>query len=267
MARLAAILEEQHPGWSLGRTARVVTLQERLVGRVRPWMLLLLFAVGLVLLVACVNRGLPDARADDGAPPRPLCPRCARGIALATRTRAGYRGARARARRRRGRHRAGVRRRARPAGLAPVRTAARGRRRDRLAGRVGGSGRSGRDRPGLRPDSRSSRDAQRRWDFAGDWWALDDAGHGWTTPPKRTRRDRGGNHDASPRGRRSFRAQLRQADARRSGVRLERRAHAGGKRAGRPAVDEVACGREWQRRIEQALDAVRRVRGVELAGA
>lgn len=55
MARLAAALDRQHPGWSPGRTAGVVTLQERLVGRVRPWMLLLLSAVGLVLLVACAN--------------------------------------------------------------------------------------------------------------------------------------------------------------------------------------------------------------------
>jgi predicted permease len=55
MARLAANLDRQHPGWSPGRTARVVTLQEQVVGRVRPWMLLLLSTVGLVLLVACIN--------------------------------------------------------------------------------------------------------------------------------------------------------------------------------------------------------------------
>jgi predicted permease len=55
MARLAAALDRQYPDWSPGRTAGVVTLQERIVGRVRPWMLLLLCAVGLVLLVACVN--------------------------------------------------------------------------------------------------------------------------------------------------------------------------------------------------------------------
>jgi len=55
MAQLATNLDQHNPGWSPGRTARVVTLQERLVGRVRPWMLLLLSAVGLVLLVACVN--------------------------------------------------------------------------------------------------------------------------------------------------------------------------------------------------------------------
>lgn len=55
MARLAANLNQQRPDWSPGRTARVVTLHERLVGRVRPWMLLLLSSVALVLLVACVN--------------------------------------------------------------------------------------------------------------------------------------------------------------------------------------------------------------------
>jgi putative ABC transport system permease protein len=55
MARLATLLDREHRGWSPGRTARVVTLQERLVGSVRSWMLLLLSAVGLVLLVASVN--------------------------------------------------------------------------------------------------------------------------------------------------------------------------------------------------------------------
>ena len=55
MARLAAALDAEHPGWSPGRTVRVSTLQDRLVGRVRPWMLMLLSAVGLVLLVACGN--------------------------------------------------------------------------------------------------------------------------------------------------------------------------------------------------------------------
>jgi putative ABC transport system permease protein len=55
MDALMAQLDEQHPKWSPGRRARVVSLHERLVGRVRGWMLMLLAAVGLVLLIACAN--------------------------------------------------------------------------------------------------------------------------------------------------------------------------------------------------------------------
>ena len=52
---LAAALDEQFPKWSPGQRARVVTLHEHLVGRVRAWMLMLLGAVGLVLLISCTN--------------------------------------------------------------------------------------------------------------------------------------------------------------------------------------------------------------------
>jgi predicted permease len=55
MNRLMAALDEQHPKWSPGRRARVITLHEHLVGRVRGWMLMLLAAVALVLLIACAN--------------------------------------------------------------------------------------------------------------------------------------------------------------------------------------------------------------------
>jgi predicted permease len=55
MARLAMALDRQHPDWSRGRTVRVLALRDRLVGRVRPWMLMLLAAVGFVLLIACAN--------------------------------------------------------------------------------------------------------------------------------------------------------------------------------------------------------------------
>ncbi len=78
MARLAAALGRQHPDWSPGRTAGVVTLQERLVGRVRPWMTLLLAAVVLVLLVACANMaGLMLMRTTMGS--GDLCVRAALG--------------------------------------------------------------------------------------------------------------------------------------------------------------------------------------------
>ena len=55
MNRVAVALDEQYPKWSPGRRARVISLHHHLVGRVRPWMLLLLGAVGLVLLIACTN--------------------------------------------------------------------------------------------------------------------------------------------------------------------------------------------------------------------
>jgi predicted permease len=55
MNRVMAALDEQHPKWSPGRRARVLPLQEHLVGRVRSWMLMLLAAGALVLLIACAN--------------------------------------------------------------------------------------------------------------------------------------------------------------------------------------------------------------------
>jgi putative ABC transport system permease protein len=55
MNRLAAALDEKYPKWSPGRRARVISLHEHLVGRVKSWMLMLLGAVSLVLLIACAN--------------------------------------------------------------------------------------------------------------------------------------------------------------------------------------------------------------------
>jgi putative ABC transport system permease protein len=55
MHRVSEALDRQYPKWGPGRRARVITLQEHLIGRVRSWMLLLLGAVGLVLLIACAN--------------------------------------------------------------------------------------------------------------------------------------------------------------------------------------------------------------------
>jgi putative ABC transport system permease protein len=53
--RIAAALDAQFPKWEPGRSARVVTLQDYVVGDSRRWLLLLLGAVGLVLLIACAN--------------------------------------------------------------------------------------------------------------------------------------------------------------------------------------------------------------------
>jgi putative ABC transport system permease protein len=55
MFRVAEALDRQHPAWGPGRRARIVTLHHHLVGRVRPWLLMLLGAVSLVLLIACAN--------------------------------------------------------------------------------------------------------------------------------------------------------------------------------------------------------------------
>ncbi len=55
MNRVMASLDEQYPKWSAGRRARVIALQEHLVGTVRGWLLMLLAAVALVLLIACAN--------------------------------------------------------------------------------------------------------------------------------------------------------------------------------------------------------------------
>ena len=55
MNRVAKTLDEQYPKWEPGWRVRVVTLHEHLVGRVRGWMLMLLGAVGMVLLIACAN--------------------------------------------------------------------------------------------------------------------------------------------------------------------------------------------------------------------
>jgi len=57
MNRVSDALEKQYPKWNPGRRVQVITLQQHLVGRVRPWMLMLLGAVALVLLIACANVG------------------------------------------------------------------------------------------------------------------------------------------------------------------------------------------------------------------
>jgi len=55
MTSISEQLIKEHPMRNGGNTIRVLTLQERLVGDVRPALWMLLAAVGLVLLVACAN--------------------------------------------------------------------------------------------------------------------------------------------------------------------------------------------------------------------
>ena len=55
MHRVSEAIDKEHPKWGPGRRARVITLHEHLVGKVRGWMLMLLGAVALVLLIACAN--------------------------------------------------------------------------------------------------------------------------------------------------------------------------------------------------------------------
>jgi putative ABC transport system permease protein len=55
LVTVAARLEKEYPGQQTGRSVHVQSLQESLVGRVRPTLLILFGAVGLVLLIACAN--------------------------------------------------------------------------------------------------------------------------------------------------------------------------------------------------------------------
>jgi predicted permease len=55
MATIARRLAQQYPKVNAGIGARVISLRERLAGQARTQLLLLLGAVGMVLLIACVN--------------------------------------------------------------------------------------------------------------------------------------------------------------------------------------------------------------------
>jgi putative ABC transport system permease protein len=56
MRQLDDALARQYPNWRRpGWTTDVMSLHERLVGKVRTWMLMLLAVVGLVLAIACAN--------------------------------------------------------------------------------------------------------------------------------------------------------------------------------------------------------------------
>src|SRR5258708_30724810 len=52
---IAARLAEQFPGEQKGRSIMIRSLQEVLVGNIRPALLVLMGSVGFVLLIACAN--------------------------------------------------------------------------------------------------------------------------------------------------------------------------------------------------------------------
>ena len=55
MKRIAANLAAEYPGPQKGRSVRIQTLQDVLVGTIRPALLVLMGSVGFVLLIACAN--------------------------------------------------------------------------------------------------------------------------------------------------------------------------------------------------------------------
>lgn len=55
LARIAADIAREFPGTNAGWTVRVISLREQLVGALRPALVALLAAVGVVLLIACAN--------------------------------------------------------------------------------------------------------------------------------------------------------------------------------------------------------------------
>ncbi len=55
MSSIASQLEREYPDTNLGRLVQLVPLKDRILGRTKPALLLLLFAISAVVLITCVN--------------------------------------------------------------------------------------------------------------------------------------------------------------------------------------------------------------------
>ena len=245
MDQIGAALRNEHAEWNKDTLVGARPLVDHIVGsRTKSWMLMLLGAVGLVLLIACVNVATLQlaratrARARSGRAGRP-----GRGTLAADSSAAGgERGAR--------RSWDAARRRARVVGRAgPA---------ERDAGRRGSRQRDC-HRPSRAPRGRGGGDRHRHphrhrpraavveagSDAGVEGRRARHGGHRAASLPQRAGRRRSGAGGGPAGGRRALHRQFRDADADRSGLRSDQRAH----RAGVPAHRAGPAAGRQQREV------------------